>query len=171
MNAVLMVLLALMTLPAQAQVGNPVQPTSTAAERARIDAERTREKQRFEKAEAYCYQRFAVNDCLRDVALERRARLDELRRQEIILNDTDRRLRAGEQLQQLDEKKAASRQPAASAVARDPKPAKEGRVEQEQQEEQRYREKQQRAQERRVRRDQQQADKNGTPSKALPTPP
>lgn len=94
-------------LGAQAQQGAPSLPLNSSAERARIEADRGRAQTNFEKDQASCYQRFAVNDCLREVKVRRRAVLEELRRQEIILNDADRRKQAAEQIRRADEKSSA----------------------------------------------------------------
>jgi colicin import membrane protein len=171
MKPIYLLWLCLLCMPAVAQVKDAPRPINNAAERARIETERAKEKLRFEKAEEYCYQRFAVNDCVRDVAVQRRKTLDELRRQEIILNDTDRKLRAGEQLRQLDEKKAAAARLPASAAPRADRLPKVPAAEQEQAQEKAYQEKLQKAQERKVERDQKQAEKKGPPSRPLPVPP
>lgn len=94
----------LLLLGAQAQQVAPSLPLDPSVERARIETERASAQARFEKEEASCYQRFAVNDCLRQVKVRRRAVLEELRRQEIILNDVDRKKRAAEQLRRTEEK-------------------------------------------------------------------
>lgn len=94
-------------LAAQAQQVAPSVPLDSSAERVRIEADRAKAQTQFEKEEANCYQRFAVNDCLRAVKVRRRAVLEELRRQEIILNEDDRKKRAVEQLRRADEKASA----------------------------------------------------------------
>jgi colicin import membrane protein len=97
-------------LGAQAQQIAPSLPLDSGAERARIAADRVREQTRFEKEEAGCYQRFAVNDCLREVKVRRRAVLEELRRQEILLNEADRKKRMTEQIRRADERAAEQAQ-------------------------------------------------------------
>lgn len=88
--------------PVPAAVDAP--PETVARERSRIEAERRREDARFAGEEAACYQRFAVNDCLREVRVRRRAAFEDLRRQEIELNDAQRRSRAAEQLRRIEDK-------------------------------------------------------------------
>jgi colicin import membrane protein len=100
----------LLVVAVHAQQVAPLGSDQVDAERARIEADRAREKTRIEKEEADCYQRFAVNDCLRDVHARRRAVMEELRRQEIILNDADRKRRAQEQTREIDEKSTARTQ-------------------------------------------------------------
>ncbi len=75
-----------------------------ALERARIRQTRTSEHSRFAGLEAQCYKRFAVSDCLAEVHRERRDVLSDLRRQELSLNDAQRKRRAAEQILRSDEK-------------------------------------------------------------------
>ena len=155
-----------------AQTGSASGTPYTATERARIVAERAREKLRFEKAGETCYQRFAVNDCLRQVAIERRKSLEELRRQEIILNNVDRKLRAGEQLQYLDEKKSTPPRPVGTPSEKPGKTTSTLTREQELANEKAFQEKQLNARKRMDERDRQQAEKKAQTSvKPLPLPP
>ncbi len=87
--------------------GQPLAPWLD-AQRARIAAERDVATQRYEATEKACWQRFAVNDCLRQARTERRAVLDRLRQQELAVNDLDRRRRADERLRQLERKQSGS---------------------------------------------------------------
>ena len=86
------------------------QETKTAAQqeaewqRSRIATERASEEVRYQQQRAACYQRFAVNDCLNKARVDRRPVMEELRRQEIILNDEARRRLASEQIQAVEEK-------------------------------------------------------------------
>jgi hypothetical protein len=101
----LLLALLLVTTGASAQVGTP--PTvqqAEAMERARIRDTRAAAQARFDAQEAQCYQRFAVNDCLADARLARRELLADLRRQELSLNDAQRKRRAAEQLLRSDDK-------------------------------------------------------------------
>lgn len=102
-------------LCAQAQQPAATGFAGSLVERERIAAQRTREHLRYEQEEAACYQRFVVNDCLREVRVRRRATFEELRRQEIILNDVDRKRAAAEQLRISDEKAAAQKGQEAAA--------------------------------------------------------
>ena len=104
---VLYLSLLLPAMALQAQPAPPLGSEQVKAERARIEAARDREQARIEKEEAACYQRFAVNDCLREVHVRRREILEELRRQEIILDSADRQRQAQEQIRQIEEKAAA----------------------------------------------------------------
>ena len=80
------------------------EPDKLQAELDRIQAERARQVALFAEQEAACYQRFAVNDCLRRVKASRRPVMEDLRRQEVAIQDERRRLRGIEQLQRLEEK-------------------------------------------------------------------
>lgn len=73
-------------------------------ERARIERERATEMGRQQAVESACYQRFAVNDCLAQARVKHREVLSDLKRQEVQLNDRERRLRAGEQMRRIEEK-------------------------------------------------------------------
>ncbi len=80
------------------------EPDALQTELDRIQAERVRQEANFAQQEAACYQRFAVNDCLRRVKAARRPVMEDLRRQEVAIQDERRRLRGIEQLQRLEEK-------------------------------------------------------------------
>jgi len=73
-------------------------------ERLRIQDARKQVQAESEQANAACYQKFAVSDCLRDVRAKNRPLLDALRRQEIILNDLERQAKAMEALIKIEEK-------------------------------------------------------------------
>ena len=81
-----------------AQQSASYDPEMAARERVRIETERRQALERYGQEEADCYQRFAVNDCLSEVRKRRRVSLEELRRQDIILNDERRAAVAAEQL-------------------------------------------------------------------------
>ncbi len=68
--------------------------------------ERRAAQQKFEAAELACWRRFAVNDCVRKARVERRAAVDRLRQQELLLNDLERQRRTAERLRRLEQKQA-----------------------------------------------------------------
>ena len=80
------------------------------AERARISAERKQAEARLAAQEVACYKSFAVNDCLRAARAERRERLSDLRRQELSLNDAERRRRSTERLRGIEERETVKKQ-------------------------------------------------------------
>jgi len=90
-----------------------------AQERARIAAQRQAADSRYTQAEAACYARFAVNDCLNEARAARRETLADLRRQEVSLNDDERRRKGAAQRQRIDERLSPEiRQRAAQQRAR-----------------------------------------------------
>ncbi|RZI69370.1 MAG: hypothetical protein EOP79_01975 [Variovorax sp.] len=73
-----------------------------AAERARLKEERSVVDRRAKQEQVACYQKFAVEDCLRESRRQRRTLDDDLKRQEAAINDIDRKRRAAAQLERLD---------------------------------------------------------------------
>ena len=88
-------------LGAQPAVGDT--PPDVNAERARISAARATLEAGFLAEDAACYKKFAVNRCLDRVNTRRREAIADLRRQEILINEEERRLRGGAQLRKLEE--------------------------------------------------------------------
>jgi colicin import membrane protein len=85
-------------------------PQDDAAARAHIGAGRAQAEARYADEEKTCYGRFAVNDCLNEAKTRRRTVLADLRRQEIALNDAERKRRSAERLQQLEERNSVQKQ-------------------------------------------------------------
>jgi colicin import membrane protein len=109
--------LAAVMMPVRAQT-EPV----AEAERARIAAEREQADMRFVVQEKNCYRKFAVNDCLKAARAQRRELLADLRRQELSLNDAERRHRSADRVHSLDrsaeQREEESEAQRAAAVAR-----------------------------------------------------
>lgn len=78
-----------------------------AAEHARIQVERQQIEKRFADEEAGCFQKFAVNDCRDASRARRRVDMADLRRQEISLNDAERKRKGAEQMQRMEQSAAA----------------------------------------------------------------
>jgi colicin import membrane protein len=102
------------------------QQSPEAAELARINAQRERAEAEYAAQEKACYSRFAVNDCIETARKRRRDALADLRRQEVALNDAERRRRAAERLRDIEARQAEQRTPApvpvpapGAAVSRD----------------------------------------------------
>jgi colicin import membrane protein len=96
---------------AQVQAPGPAaRAGSIDSERERISAERTRLEAGFLTEDAACYKKFAVNSCLRDVNTRRREAMADLRRQEILLNDEERRIKGAEQIRKTEEKSSPEKQ-------------------------------------------------------------
>jgi hypothetical protein len=88
------------------------------AEHERIRHERDAIKAQRVKDEAVCYQRFAVEDCLKAVRAQVRDAETRLRLQEIDLNDAERKEKAAERLKSIEEKQRPV--PASAAVGGGP---------------------------------------------------
>ena len=91
----LFMLCALAVGPALAQPAAEVPAAGRDTEKAQIAAERARLEAGFKAEEAACYRRFLVNACLEEIRPRRAEAMAELRRQEIVLNDAERKARAG----------------------------------------------------------------------------
>lgn len=115
-KAIFLLLCSLCSFALQAQpLGTTVQtssgaPTSLDAERARIKSARERLESTFEAENAACYRKLLVNNCLGDVKTRRREALADLRRQEISVNEQERRAKGAEQLRRAEEKASPERQ-------------------------------------------------------------
>ena len=124
MNKLLLSLvIALATVSAWAQSTAATGKTDLAAERARLTAERTAVDKAFNDQRAVCFKRFAVEECLAQSRTQKRTALDNIKRQEALLNDAERKRRGGAALNRLDEKSSAGR--AADAAAQREKAAKD----------------------------------------------
>jgi colicin import membrane protein len=66
------------------------------AERDRIKAERAAVETQFNAEQKACRAKFAETDCVQKAQRDRHAALADLRRQERVLNDAERKRRAGE---------------------------------------------------------------------------
>ena len=84
-------------------------PLDIVDQRSRIQADRTREEGKYQTQELACYAKFAVNDCLREVRVRRREALDKLRRQDIAINDAERKRKSLEQIERINEKSSVQR--------------------------------------------------------------
>ncbi len=78
-------------------------------QRAAISAERSRLEAGFLTEDAACYKKFAVNSCLGKVNTKRREAMADLRRQEILLNDEERRIKGEEQIRKTQEKSSSEK--------------------------------------------------------------
>lgn len=89
---------------AQTNALNEQQTGNIDAQRAAISAERSRLETGFLTEEAACYKKFAVNNCLNKVNARRREAMADFRRQEILLNDEERRIKGEAQIRKTEEK-------------------------------------------------------------------
>jgi colicin import membrane protein len=83
-----------------------------AAQRVRIAGERKEVEAAFTARQKQCYLKFAVNDCVKAAKSQRRERLADLRRQEISLNDAERKRKAAERSGTLEERSSPEKQEA-----------------------------------------------------------
>jgi colicin import membrane protein len=104
-----------------AQAQQP-EDASITAERARLKAQRNKVEAEFTAQEKACYGKFAVNDCLDAARAKRRDAVGDLRRQEIALNDVQRKRNAAERRHSIDEKNAAQREREETAAPKAPDP-------------------------------------------------
>ncbi|MEN9437839.1 MAG: hypothetical protein RIR09_2494 [Pseudomonadota bacterium] len=84
----------------------PLDAQSMDAARARITIQREQATEVFDQEDQACLSRFAVNLCQNGVAKRRRAVLGDLRRQELVLNEAERKEAGRLRLEQLKEKAA-----------------------------------------------------------------
>lgn len=82
----------------------PVDEGTAQRQRARIAAERTEVEAAFRTQEKACYGKFSVTDCVDAARTRRRAALADLRRQEVALNDADRRRKGAERLRAIEDR-------------------------------------------------------------------
>lgn len=123
---VLVSLVGVLVLPAQAEL-------SSNAERLRIANDRTLIEASSQRDDSACYQRFFVNNCLDAVRLKRGAELADLRRQEAVLDDQERKAKGAEQLKKTEDKESAEKQQAAADKRADALKSVDDRLVQQQQ--------------------------------------
>lgn len=104
----------------------PITAEESSARLAEIERQRSATQAGLAQAEAGCYRRFAVNDCLTDARAEFRPRISALRRQEVAVRDGDRARKEEERLARLEEQRQtalrseeSARQRAAGSAADD----------------------------------------------------
>jgi len=83
---------------------------SNDAERLRISKERAVLEAGFNRENAACYQKFLVNNCLDEVKVRRHEAFTDLRRQEISIDDQERKAKGAEQLQKTEDKASLEKQ-------------------------------------------------------------
>lgn len=109
------ILLLSLATSLRALAADPVQ--DVAAERARIASERNRAEAVFQAEQKACYGRFAVAGCIEEAKVRRREVLADLRRQEIALNDAERKARSADRMRQLEQKQSEEARRQADAAA------------------------------------------------------
>ena len=104
--------LAVLIGSAQAQVASPLalEPGAIQVQRAAINAERVIIDEGVRNESAACYEKFAVNNCLGKVNTRRREAMAALRRQEISLNDQERKIKGAKQIRRTEDKSSLESQ-------------------------------------------------------------
>jgi hypothetical protein len=80
------------------------------SERTRIMTERQKIEATFKVEQSICFRKFFSNACLEKLQPPRSAALADLRRQEILMNDVERKINAADQLLKIEEKRSLQRQ-------------------------------------------------------------
>ena len=100
----LSLLVSAISFAASGQTGDELVSAATDRERVRINAERLALETKFDAEEATCYTKFFVNSCLNAIKPRRREAMTDLRRQEIALDEGQRKQKAADQIRKIDEK-------------------------------------------------------------------
>jgi len=79
-------------------------------DRQMIASQRSAAESAFQHDKTVCDSKFAVFDCLREARSKRRGVLDELRRQDLLLNDMERQAKGMDALQRIQENTSEQRQ-------------------------------------------------------------
>jgi hypothetical protein len=106
---------ALAACAAHAQGQDP----SIDAERKRLQEERAKVEAEYKADEKACYAKFAVNSCLDKAKAKRREAVSDLRRQEISLNDAERKRKAAERERSIEDRANAVKPPASGQADAD----------------------------------------------------
>ncbi len=109
----LTLVMSLFGLQARAQSAESVDdvPARIAAAREALNTQRQAIEAQHEARQRDCWQRFAVNDCLREARRSRHAALDPLRPKELELNAQEREWRTRQRDERLGAKQSAGQQP------------------------------------------------------------
>ena len=78
--------------------------------RALIEAGRSQAEARYAAEEKACFAKFAVYDCQKEARVRRREVLADLRRQEVSLNDAERRHKGVQRLREIEERSSPEKQ-------------------------------------------------------------
>ncbi|MCS4509049.1 hypothetical protein [Xylophilus ampelinus] len=83
----------------------PITAEESSTRLAEIERQRSATQAALARAEADCYRKFAVNDCLTDARADFRPRISALRKQEVAVRDGDRARKEEERLARLEEQR------------------------------------------------------------------
>lgn len=101
---IISLLLSTFALAAASQTGDEQVLTAVTAERTRVFTERVAQEAKFDTLEAACYKKFFVNNCLNELAPQRRDIMKDLKNREVVLDARERQIKAAEQIRKTDEK-------------------------------------------------------------------
>ena len=116
LSKLLLVTLCCMLLGATAQVTDAFESSLGAQQqlenthRLVIDVKRQQLQSGFAAEDVMCYKRFAVNNCLHEINARRTASLADLRRQDILLKDQERKRRGFEEIRHIETKQTDASQ-------------------------------------------------------------
>jgi hypothetical protein len=120
-----LVLLLLLLSTVAAAPARAISAADDAAERRRIAAEQAQVEKAYAAREAECRQRFIVTSCLDAARRDRREALEKLHRQEVVLDEAQRKQRAAQRIEEIRAKVSADdgkrREAEARVQARDAK--------------------------------------------------
>ncbi len=103
-QGIISLLLSTFALAAASQTGDEQVLTAVTAERTRVFAERAAQEAKFDTLEAACYKKFFVNNCLNELAPQRRDIMKDLKNREVALDARERQIKAAEQIRKTEEK-------------------------------------------------------------------
>ena len=101
---IISLLISTFSVAAVSQTGDEQVFAAITAERTRVLAERIVLDASFDALETACYKKFFVNNCLNDLAPQRRELMKDLKGRELVLDEQERKLKAAEQLRKIEEK-------------------------------------------------------------------
>lgn len=110
-------LIAILVAPMRANSQNTLENAKTSEqsekiERDRINRERTAANQELEQQRKACYQKLAVTSCLNEARDTHSEKTRDLKRQEVALNDVQRKRAAAERIRMIDERNSPQAQQA-----------------------------------------------------------
>ena len=129
-KTIISLLLSAFSLAAASQTGDEQVLAAVTAERNRVFTERAAQVARFDTLEEGCYKKFFVNNCLNELAPQRRDIMKDLKNREVALDERERQVKAVEQIRKTEEK--SSREALQQAAERRAKALEDTRVRQEQ---------------------------------------
>ncbi|MDP1741501.1 MAG: hypothetical protein Q8M51_12675 [Polaromonas sp.] len=101
---IISLLLSTLALAAASQTGDEQVLAAVTAERTRVLTERVAQEAKFDTLEAACYKKFFVNNCLNELAPQRRDIMKDLKNREVVLDARERQIKAAEQIRKTEEK-------------------------------------------------------------------